>query len=366
MKAPTTWSTQAIGRIAEQPEAAAPLIRVSDVTPVVDGFGFWDAWPIQETNGDIFKLRGGNELWMALGTPLFDNPDDRHLHARIHLILRVGDGWRHLGPALPDGFAPGSREWSGTAVIEGGGATVTLYFTAAGRRGEVETSFEQRLFSAEATLHQDVDPPSLTEWRNLRELVERDPAHYMDTGGGSGQVGKIKAFRDPAIFRDPADGTDYFFFAGSAANSASDYNGVIGVAQATANGWDLLPPLISADGLNNELERPHVIHHGGLYYLFWVTQRHVFDPSGPTGPTGLYGMVSDALFGDWRPLNGSGLVLANPDAAPAQAYSWFVFPDLSVTSFVDDWGGSGERRFGGTFAPFVHLRLEGDRASIRE
>ncbi|WP_306286219.1 glycoside hydrolase family 68 protein [Sphingomonas sp. Ant20] len=96
-----------------------------------------------------------------------------------------------------------------------------------------------------------------------------------------------------------------------------------------------------------------------------MTQRHVFDPAGPTGPTGLYGMVSDSLFGEWKPLNGTGLIVANPEEAPAQAYSWFVFPDLSVTSFVDDWGTDGVRRFGGTFAPFLHLRLDGDKAYVR-
>lgn len=364
MTALSIWDSQAFANLADQ-QSAAPTITERDVMPVAPGFGFWDAWPVQKLDGNLFRLADGGEIWMALGTPLFDNPDDRHSHARIHLILRDGRGWQHLGPAMPDGFAPGSREWSGSAVIDDDGRTVTLYYTAAGRRGEAETTFEQRLFAADATLETGARQPALVDWRGLRELVQRDPAHYMTTAGGTGTVGKIKAFRDPAFFRDPADGQDYFFFAGSAAESPSDYNGVIGIARASADGWQILPPIVSADGFNNELERPHVIHHGGLYYLFWVTQRHVFDPSGPTGPTGLYGMVADNLFGDWKPINGSGLVFANPEEAPAQAYSWFVFPDLSVTSFVDDWGQSNERRFGGTFAPFLHLHLEGDRAFLR-
>jgi levansucrase len=41
-----------------------------------------------------------------------------------------------------------------------------------------------------------------------------------------------------------------------------------------------------------------------------------------------------------------------------------VLPDLSVTSFVDNWGGGPERRFGGSFAPFVQLWLSGDRAGV--
>ena len=104
------------------------------------------------------------------------------------------------------------------------------------------------------------------------------------------------------------------------------------------DGWRLMPPVLSADGLNNELERPHVVKHGQLHYLFWSTQRHVFNPEGLVGPTGLYGMVSERLGGGWRALNGSGLVFSNPAEAPAQAYSWLVLPDHSVASFVDHWG----------------------------
>ena len=69
-----------------------------------------------------------------------------------------------------------------------------------------------------------------------------------------------------------------------------------------------------------------------------------------------------------RPLNGTGLVFANPPEAPNQAYSWLVMPDLQVTSFIDDWGnpspGGQERRFGATFAPMLRLRLDGDNAGL--
>src|SRR5690606_13744006 len=117
--------------------------------------------------------------------------------------------------------------------------------------------------------------------------------------------GTIKAFRDPAYFRDPNSGARFLFFAGSLARSTSAFNGVIGAAVSgvAEAGWRLLPPILSADGLNNELERPHVVYHDGRYYLFWSTQGQVFDPAGPVGPTGLYGMVSDRLDGGWVPLN---------------------------------------------------------------
>lgn len=362
---PARWTGDHIRMIGGADIARMP--RIADVAPVEPSIGIWDAWPIQDEAGYPVDVGGGRQLWMALGASRFDDPDERHGHARIHLLLLENGCWHHLGPAMPDGFSPGSREWSGSAVAGPDGGTVTCYFTVTGRRGENVISFEQRIFSVVATLHATDGTPRLETWRNLQEILACDPAHYMSTAERPGEVGKIKAFRDPAYFRDPFDGEEYLFFAGSRARPTSDYNGVVGLARrdaAAPQGWSLLPPILCADGLNNELERPHVVAHGGLYYLFWSTQRHVFDPAGPSGPTGLYAMVSESLFGEWRPVNGSGLVFANPVEAPAQAYSWLVLPDLSVTSFVDDWRSEETRSFGGTFAPFVHLKLAGATADV--
>lgn len=369
-RAPSRWTPKHVSSIGDAPEHAAPLLRGDDLARIGTGVDFWDAWPVQEPGGMPAGMEDGSTLWMALGAPHFPDPEERHAHARIHLLRHSGGEWHHLGHAMPDGFSPGSREWSGSAVLDQPSGAVTLYFTATGRRGEAEPTFLQRMFQARATLTSDGWIPRLVDWRDLIEIVYRDPEHYMASEAGSGKVGTIKAFRDPAFFRDELEGKNYIFFTASAAQSSSAFNGVVGVAVAqddTGRSWKTLPPVISADGLNNELERPHVVRHGGLYYLFWSTQTHVFDPEGPAGPTGLYGMVSENLLDGWRPLNGSGLVFANPPEAPRQAYSWFVMPDLQVTSFVDDWGASsqdGARRFGATFAPMLQLWLDGSKAGL--
>lgn len=72
-------------------------------------------------------------------------------------------------------------------------------------------------------------------------------------------------------------------------------------------------------------------------------------------------MVADCMAGPWRPLNGTGLVLANPADRPLQTYSWFVDADLRVCSFVDMLPDGS---FGGVPAPLLQLTLEGDRASL--
>lgn len=370
---PVKWRPEHVADIDRSAFSQAPLIAERDIARIGPDTDIWDAWPIQEPDGLPAVLADRSTLWMALASPHFDDPDERHGHARIHLLRRGENGWSDLGPAMPDGFSPGSREWSGSAVLEPGGSDLTLYFTATGRRGEAEPTFEQRLFRAHARLEIGGDSIRLVDWRDLEENVLRDPAHYMSSVAGTGAVGTIKAFRDPAFFRDPKDHATYLFFAASAASTQSAFNGVIGVAKAAddrLSNWETLPPLVSADGLNNELERPHVVAHGGLYYLFWSTQQHVFNPDGPTGPNGLYGMVSDRIDGGWQPLNGTGLVFANPLQAPRQAYSWLVMPDLQVTSFIDDWGSRGDgsdgRRFGATFAPMLQIALDGARARLAD
>lgn len=357
-----SWNAEHVRGISGS-SPSLPRLGAKDFARVSPDLDIWDAWPVQQRDGNPLTLSSKAQLWMALGAPRFNDPDERHGHARIHLFRHLDGVWDHVGPSMPDGFSPGSREWSGSAILDQRTGEVILYFTAAGRRGEATPSFEQRMFSARASLTEEAN---LVDWHDLREVIAPEPNFYMPTVGGGG-IGTIKAFRDPAYFRDPADGRHYLFFAGSLANSDSAFNGVIGFASAPAgrsDEWRIGPPIVSADGLNNELERPHVVHHQGRYYLFWSTQSHVFNPDGPAGPTGLYGMVGDRLDGPWRPINGSGLVFANPPQAPAQGYSWMVLPDLAVTSFVDNWGGGPERRFGATFAPFARLWLDGDRAGL--
>ena len=363
--ATTRWTPAQVARIADAPLPALPPITALEVVPVSPGVDLWDLWPLQQPDGSVAALAGG-ELWFALSAPVAGDPLLRHGGARIRTLWHAGGNWHDLGPTLPDGFSPGSREWSGSAVLDGD--MVTLFFTATGRRGEAIPTFEQRLFEAQGRL---LDGARLGNWHALRESVAADGTVYMRATEATGTIGAIKAFRDPGWFRDPADGCDYLVFAGSDAAAPSAYNGVVGAARRAADGWELLPPLVTAAGLNNELERPHIVVCEGRYYLFWSTQRSVFAPGGPAGPTGLYGMVADAVAGPYRPLNGTGLVLANPATAGAQAYSWLVLGDLRVVSFVDRWGvahdavldaAAARAQFGGVPAPFHQLTIAGDRA----
>jgi levansucrase len=333
----------------------------------------WDFWPVQDEDGGVAVI-GGGELWMGLSAPAAGDPVERHGQARIRLVARGAGGWRDLGPALPDGLSPGSREWSGSAIVDAAHDQVTLFFTAAGRRGETSLTYEQRMFQTTGRITGADADVRLAGWSEPLQSLASDGRLYDRADQARGVVGQIKAFRDPGFFRDPADGRAYLLFAASLPPPSSAFNGAVGLARAadkTLKRWDPLAPILHAEGLNNELERPHVITQNGLYYLFWSTQAEVFAPGGPVGPTGLYGMVAPTLLGPYEPLNGTGLVLANPLAAPFQAYSWLVGKDLTVTSFIDHVGAAGPRPpsgsqaragFGGAPAPVERISLDGARA----
>ena len=366
----TRWTADDVARLTDADLPTIPVIHEADVRRLVPNRDLWDSWPVQDRNGRTVDF-DGTILWMMLSSRILPDPALRHGEARIRLIAQSGDTWTDCGDLLPDRLAPGTREWAGSAILDDDRHTVTLYFTVTGRPGD-PFSFEQRLFETNGTLRGDAR--AIDGWTRPTEIVASDGHHYVDTRAHQGVPGMIKGFRDPGYFRDPADGHDYLVFTGSDGTNDHMFNGVIGLIRRDATGWALQPPIYSALGLCNELERPHVLFRDGLYYLFWSTQRHVFAPDGPNGPNGLYGAVADNLYGPYRSLNGTGLIAANPASEPTQSYSWLVLDTLEVVSFVDYWGMAGHKladhpelirsHFGATAAPMFRIALDGDTTRI--
>lgn len=366
----TAWTAAHVTAIPDQPLPELGLIGEAEAARILPDLLLWDMWPLQQADGSMAQVNGGT-VWMVLAAPDRSDPALRHFEAKIRLLHLDAAGWHDLGDLLPPGLGDHEREWSGSAVLEGD--RVTLYFTAAGL-AKRPGGYQQRLVETTGTLQSD---GRITGWPPVREIFAADGAMYLVADRHDGAPGTVKAFRDPAFFIDPADGARYIVFTATLAASTAAYNGAIGLARQDAEGgWQLLPPIMHADTLNNELERAQIVAHQGLYYVFWSTQRSVFAPDGPTGPTGFYGMVAEQLCGPWRPLNGTGLVIANPEAEPMQAFSWFASTELLVCSFVDHWGLKGRNpaenafvaaeTFGATPAPMVRIALDGDTSRIVE
>lgn len=374
----TIWSPADVARIDAARAPAIPLIGRADVRDLLPGVDLWDMWPVQLVDGATARFDGWT-LWLVLSAPRAPDPESRHQCARIRLMSQKDADWRDCGLLLPDDANPGSREWAGSALYDPAAQRLTLFYTAAGFRGETRTTVAQRLFQMWATLSVRDGVARASDWCGPTETIKSDGRHYEIVGAVEGAPGAIKGFRDPAHFRDPVTGHDYLYFTSSLAGSSSDWNGVIGVARSTTgrhDGWALLPPVLSADGLNNELERPIMMARDGLYYLFWSTQRKVFAANGPSGPNGLYGAVGPSALGPFTPLNGTGLVAANPPEAPFQSYSWWVTQDLTVHGFADLVGVTSaadiqddpawrRAHFAGGPAPAFRLLLDGDRATVR-
>ena len=372
------WKASDLDGLDESSMNSIPLVTSAGIHDILPGFQLWDCWPFETPEGSTAHISGGT-AWVIMCAPRSVHPDLRHDIARLRLALERDGAWIDCGYLLPDGLNPGSREWAGSTVLDPQSGRVTLFYTVAGRRGEPNPSFEQRLFQTSGSLDLAGDRPRVVGWSAPVESVVADGRHYTVVDQTVGVPGFIKGFRDPFHFRDPADGADYLLFTASCAESSHAFNGVIGMARAGNAGfcdWQLLPPAISADGLNNEMERPVLRCHGGRYYLFWSTQRKTFAPEGPSGPNGLYGAVACSIGGPWQPLNGSGLVAPNPVEEPFQTYSWWVMDSLEVAGFVDLWGLGGRRaeedpalvarHFGGVPAPRFHITIDGDHARVRQ
>ncbi len=366
----TNWTPAGVAQWRPQSITGAEiaLIDGADVPPILPELDLWDNWQLAHEDGRIAVV-DGRQYWFFLSSPRFPDPGKRHDAARIRLASLGTDGWRDHGDCLPEGLSPGTREWAGSAVLHDDGVTITLYYTVAGRRGEA-LSFEQRIFAASGSLGSD----GPGDWQSPREIFAADGLRYVIAREADGRPGMIKAFRDPAWLRDSATGKCHILFTGSAAWSSDEYNGVIGLATLVDGDWQLDDPLVEAVGVNNELERPHVVVKNGLYYLFWSTQRRTFSPGSASGPNGLYAMCAEQLSGPWQPVNGNGLVAGNPASEPSQGYSWWVTGESEVWSFVDHWGMAGRsfdshpellrQQFGGTPGPVFRLVFDGESVTI--
>jgi len=382
------WTPEQAAGIRRSPENVAPPAGPPDADPA-EGLHIWDTWLLRDRHGKVATVDG----WRVLFSLSSDGgllPGKRHDVAAIrYFYSRDGRDWG-LGGTVFDGGALGQRQWAGSALYDDG--DVYVYYTAAGDDGAAELTYSQRIaVGYGGTLATSADGVDISGPWSHGVLLEPDGDWYETE---SQSRGMIYTFRDPWFFTDPETGETHLLFeANTPVPEGSDacggdpqgqeFNGSVGLATSPTGDpleWELRPPLVDAVCLNQELERPHVVHTGGRYYLFVSSHTHTFVP-GCVGFDGLYGFVAGSLRGEYRPLNGSGLVLTNPANAPYQSYSWMAFPhreEVLVQSFLNyhDFEGAsldaiadlpeGEqrRRFGGTLGPTVRLSVDGDRTRV--
>lgn len=400
----------------------------ANTTPVIDAaladervspdHWVWDWWPVRDRDGAVAEIDGWN-IAIALSAPADVLPGKRH-DVATHRYLLSNDGgrsWTDGGELFP-GDLLGTRQWAGSAMFDAETGTLYAFYTAAGEDdgpdegtstpdentstsettetttdsddrqapsgGSVgdDISYRQRLAVATANVTVSDGEVIFEDWSDHEVLLTGDEtALYATTQATEGGAGQIDAFRDPWYHRDEDTGDEYLLFTATMPRAECEGDGVVGIARSTGDdlrAWEMLPPMFDGHCVNNELERPHIVIEDDFTYLLFTTHSHTFRDD-TSGPEGLYGFVADEFLGTYEPLNGTGLVLANPEEAPYQAYSWMTLPNGVATSFFQffDIGGDVEisyigdqspefqrEHFGGTFAPSILVDFEEDRTEI--
>ncbi|MDS0259127.1 glycoside hydrolase family 68 protein [Haloarcula sp. S1CR25-12] len=380
------WTREQASGIERTAETVAPVFYPPE-TDQMPHLHIWDTWLLRERDGTPATV-DGYRVCFSLTAPSETLPGARHDVATIRLFYSAdGRNWTDGGPVFES--ALGQRQWAGSALYDDG--DVYLFYTAAGDEAAGELTYTQRIVGATGGRIDTDDGFELAGPWTHHELLSPDGERYEREDQSRAMT---YTFRDPWFFEDPETGETWLLFEanspvpeGSAAcggdATQQGFNGSVGIARSPTGDpldWELADPLLDAVGVNQELERPHIVYRDGLYYLFVSSHLHTFGP-GLTGFDGLYGFVAEELRGDYVPLNDTGLVVTNPANAPFQAYSWMVFPhdgELLVQNFFNYFDFAGEtldeiaelpeseqlRRFGGTLAPTLRLGVEGSRTRM--
>ncbi|KPY60615.1 Levansucrase [Pseudomonas amygdali pv. sesami] len=393
--APTIWSRADALKVNENdPTTTQPLVS-PDFPVMSDTVFIWDTMPLRELDGTVVSVNGWSVIVTLTADRHPDDPqyvgangrydikrdwEDRHGRARMcYWYSRTGKDWIFGGRVMAEGVSPTTREWAGTPVLLNDKGDIDLYYTCV-TPGAAIAKVRGRIVTSDKGVE-------LKDFTEVKTLFEADGKYYQTEAQNS-----TWNFRDPSPFIDPNDGKLYMVFEGNVAGERGTHTvgaaelgpvppgheeiggarfqvGCIGLAVAkdlSGDEWEILPPLVTAVGVNDQTERPHYVFQDGKYYLFTISHKFTY-ADGVTGPDGVYGFVGEHLFGPYRPMNASGLVLGNPPAQPFQTYSHCVMPNGLVTSFIDSVPTSGEDyRIGGTEAPTVRILLEGDRSFVQE
>ncbi|GBR33490.1 glycoside hydrolase family 68 protein [Kozakia baliensis] len=403
-RTPSHWTIADAMKVhADDPTTTMPVIDYN--FPVIDQDVWqWDTGALRAITGETVKFNDWYVMW-ALVANRADTGDtvegwhNRNAFAYIGFYYsRNGIDWTFGGRLLQKSADLRPDEWSGSLVMRAGTKnTVDMFYTS------VNTDINQSVPSCSTgKIFSNDEKVWFEGFSKTVEMFSADGVNYANA-----EEDQYFDFRDPHPFLNPADGKIYCLFEGNVPGMRGKFTlhdteigavppgytpaagaqygaAAIGIARLTdgayekgdfsRHNWTLLPALVTALGVNDQTERPHVVFKDNYTYIFTISHHSTYTGDS-TGPDGVYGFVSEnGIFGPYEPLNASGLVLGNPSSAPYETYSHFVDPDGYVQSFIDTLPAPGSTdpqnpaayRIGGTLAPTVRLVLEGHRTFLTE
>ncbi|MFH8253315.1 glycoside hydrolase family 68 protein, partial [Microbacterium sp. B2969] len=264
-----------------------------------------------------------------------------HVFAKIGYFYRpagipadqrpVNGGWTYGGLVFKDGVTgqifddksySHQTQWSGSARVSKNGE-IKLFFTDVAfyrnPDGSNRKPYDPRIALSVGKVHVGAKGVTFTGFNKVTSLLQADGTYYQ-----TGAQNEFFNFRDPFTFEDPAHpGETYMVFEGNSgmpretatcnagdlgyqpgdphaetvdqvnASGATYQIGNIGLAKAKNKDlteWEFLPPILSANCVTDQTERPQFVIKDGKYYLFTISHRSTF-AAGLDGPEGVYGFV---------------------------------------------------------------------------
>lgn len=379
----------------------------------------WDSWPLQNADGTVANYHGYNIVFALAGDPKVGSDTFIYL-----FYQKIGDtsidSWKNAGKVFKDSdkYVPNdpflkdqAEEWSGSATLTKDGK-VRLFYTDrqawdpdAGFYGkQILTTVQVNLSRLKGdTLKIDgvedfksiFDGGDGTIYQNVQQSLEvpnyadnhtlRDP-HYVEdrgrkylvfeanTGTKTGYQGEESLYN-----RAYYGGSRQFFeteksklLQSPKKNLATLANGALGIIELNDDYTlkKVMKPLITSNTVTDEIERANIFKLDGKWYLFTDSRGAKMTIDG-IGDKDVYmlGYVSNTLTGDYKPLNGSGLVL-NMNLEPDDVtftYSHFAVPqkkgnNVVITSYITNRGFFADQH--SSFAPSFLLNIKGDKTSV--
>ena len=384
----------------------------------------WDSWPVQDAESGVVSNWNGYQLVISMaGAP---NKNSNHIYL---LYSKYGDNdfthWKNAGPIFGYNALEDDQQWSGSATVNSDGS-IQLYYTKNDTSGG-KLNWQQ-LASATLNLAVENDEVVIKSVENDHILFGGDNYHYQsypkfmstfnDDHNHDGNPDRTDNYclRDPHIIED--NGSRYLIFESNTGdenyqgekqiynwsnyggddafnlksflnivnnkhlyNLASWANGSIGILKLDDNEKnpsvaELYTPLVTSHMVTDEVERPSVVKMGNKYYLFTASRiNKSTDAEGTVAAREavgddvvMLGFVSDSLRGEYRPLNGSGVVLTASVPADwrTSTYSYYAVPvegssdTLLVTSYMTNRGGIAGAENKSTWAPSFLIKMNED------